>query len=309
MAHRERLSTEAAFLIQAWFRLLTKRRRGTAALAIITDSRASPKTARLDAEDKRFTRDTHTTGSMKAKKCPPRPISASEVRVAANMPGVDAEASFSEVLDWKDSNDRKTPQRIRRPRSSRGARDLSIRLRDDVQDGPPRGTEGGGTLASIQAPSSRTSAVHADDSTAPECGQDPATTSSPCRTARDQGRDVLPSAGSRPLTAFAPGLPDASRLVLEADPSFTAITTIQAAWRGFVERLGIRKRRRAAAALRRKREGKWRQQRGVVGKQVSVGWDERRGLEDGGVDEDGETRVGGKASCIAIQVSSRGRVQ
>lgn len=63
---------------------------------------------------------------------------------------------------------------------------------------------------------------------------------------------------------------DASRLVLESDPDFTAATAIQAAWKGFLVRLLVRKKRRAAVILREKREGKWRQQRAVVGKQVSL---------------------------------------
>lgn len=68
---------------------------------------------------------------------------------------------------------------------------------------------------------------------------------------------------------------DASRLALENEPSFKAATAIQAAWKNFVRRLALKKRRRATAALRRKREGKWRKQRGVVGKQVrNPRWDQ-----------------------------------
>ena len=95
---------------------------------------------------------------------------------------------------------------------------------------------------------------------------------------------------------------DLSQLVLERNALSISAMTIQAAWRGFLIRLEIRKRKRAVAALRKKRESKWRQQRGVVGKQVAVGWDDRRELEEGmGSHEDGADK-GVRSPCVDIQV-------
>lgn len=96
---------------------------------------------------------------------------------------------------------------------------------------------------------------------------------------------------------------NASQLVLEETALFTSARAIQAFWRGFIVRLMIRKRRRVAAALRKKREGKWRQQRAVVGKHVAVGWDDRRELEGGlrrrGFDENKD----GRSPLVDIQVA------
>lgn len=95
----------------------------------------------------------------------------------------------------------------------------------------------------------------------------------------------------------------ASQLVLEEAALFTSARTIQVLWRGFIVSLRARKRRRLAAVLRRKREGKWRQQRAVVGKQVAVGWDDRRELEGGlrrhGFDENND----GRSPLVDIQVT------
>lgn len=96
---------------------------------------------------------------------------------------------------------------------------------------------------------------------------------------------------------------NASQLVLEETALFTSARAIQACWRGFIVRLMARKRRRVAAALRKKREGKWQQQRTVVGKQVAVGWDDRQELEGGlrrrGVDENKDVR----SPLVDIQVA------
>lgn len=118
--------------------------------------------------------------------------------------------------------------------------------------------------------------------------------------------DPVCATGKRdPRDYFGPDIPDASRLVLEDDPQFVAASAIQAVWRGYIARLALRKRRRAAVALRRKREGKWRQQRGVVGKQKAVGWDERREMEDGAGVEGSNAGVQGVrgSTCVDIQAS------
>lgn len=211
---------------------------------------------------------------------PPRPISASEVRVAEHLCGPDtgtlpSEESNCSALEHPTWGKSRRPsdehQLSQRPSLFREARASSNKM-EGV--GAPINGEG----------------------------------STDMKIKYNKSDDFTGDASSfdiRPLSTFTPAAPDASRLVFDGDPLSASATTIQAGWRGFISRLEGRKRRRVAAALRRKREGKWRQQRGVIGKQVPVGWDERRGLQEGFEGYDGGRRPRGGAPCIDIQVPMR----
>lgn len=250
--------------------------------------------------------DTMLAGTV--ARGPSRPISPSEVWIARNLSSTDTEASLfasdsqdedvridksRSPLGLSQQNDRNTPcgHRIRqRPSSSREARNPPATLRGDdpLKIMSPNGRQRQ-KRPSTGGPSRNFSGVPFLREEAPKFGEETSPRTSPL------DNDVQ-AVNSRSLPVV-PAAPDASRLILEGNPLFTAATTIQAAWRGFVARLGIRKRRRAEVALRKKREGKWRQQRGVVGKQVGVGWDKRRELEGG----DGGARDV-HLSCVDIQV-------
>ncbi len=267
-ARRKQASTVAAVTIQRWVRSIYHERKAAAAAAEEASVGALLDVIRLEEEAK----EPRSTGIP--WRGPPRPISASEARVAIDPADVDTTASLSEASGMGYIS----PPR-RRPSSSREFRPRSITISQDdasdaqreYQDPPPRKQRERRRPSSAPR-SNRTSGIRY-----PEGAVGPVTSAS-----------LVPDT-----------LSDASRLVLEGNPGFTAATAIQAAWRGFITRLGARKRQRAAMALRRKREGKWRKQRGVVGKRVSVAWDERKDFEGGR--GDGERGV---VSCIEIQVTT-----
>lgn len=276
-ARKEQASANAAVAIQRWIRAVFRRRKEAAAAADKAALDALLEAISLEEER----RDSPPAGETPQRNVrgPPRPISASEARVAIDPCDADTDVSLSGSSE-RDSCvppdtavQERTPGRSNSQQQHKHRRPSSSRRGSDVllhDNGKPR-----------QEPRSSSQREGKRPSSAPRSTQ------------KTGDRKSVETA--RPAT---PELPDASRLVLEGDPKFTSATAIQAAWRGFVARLGIRKRRRAAAALRRKREGKWRKQRGVVGKRVAVAWDERRDLEEGG--EGGGS--GGKASCTEIQV-------
>ncbi|CAM9115968.1 unnamed protein product [Ectocarpus sp. 13 AM-2016] len=281
-AARERqTSANAAVVIHRWIRSVIRRRKEAAAAADKAILDALLEAIRWE-EERRDSPPTDETPQRNIRG-PPRPISASEARVAKDSCDADTEVSLSGASERNSdvppdtAVQERTPgrsnsqqeQKYRRPSSSRRGPDVPLH-----ENGKPR-----------QEPRSRGQRE----------GKRP---SSASRSTQKTG-DSTSVERARPDT---PELPDASQLVLEGDPKFTSATAIQAAWRGFFARLGIRKRRRAAAALKRKREGKWRKQRGVVGKRVAVAWDERRDLEEGG--EGGG--AGGKAYCTEIQRIWRG---
>ena len=269
-ARMKQESITAATTIQQWVRSVYHERKTAAAAAEKASVDAILHAMRLEEETK------EPLSSGMPLRGPPRPISASEARVAIDPSDVDTKASLS-VASYESSFS--SPQR--RPSSSREFRPRSItHSQDDTSDAP----------GARQDPIRRKQRERKRPSSAPRS---------------NHVGDVRPREDVVELITagdFVPDtLPDASRLVLEGNPDFTAATAIQAAWRGFMTRLGARKRRRAAAALRRKREGKWRKQRGVVGKRVSVAWDERKDFEGGRGDGDG-----GVAACIEIQVLRQG---
>ncbi|CAM9304017.1 unnamed protein product, partial [Ectocarpus sp. 12 AP-2014] len=280
-ARKRQASANAAVAIQRWIRSVFRRRKEAAAAADKAVLDALLEAMRLEEEP----RDSPPTGETPQRNIrgPPRPISASEARVAKYSCDADTEVSLPGASERNSGvppdtavqegtpgrSNSQQEQKYRRPSSSRRGSDVPLH-----DNGKPR-----------QEPRSRGQRESKRPSSAPRSTQKTGDTKSVER--------------ARPAT---PELPDASRLVLEGDPKFTSATAIQAAWRGFFARLSIRKRRRAAAALKRKREGKWRKQRGVVGKRVAVAWDERRDLEEGG--EGGG--AGGKASCTEIQRIWRG---
>lgn len=320
-------SAVAASAIQRWVRSTSQRRRRDASEAAGVAANnggalPAPTTTIVYDEDKPyFGKKPDESGEIfvGAARGPPRAISPSEIRAAEDLGGKDLEPLRSEVSDWsaiesrpEDTEGRgsnaNTQGKRRRPSSSRetrGSTPLGSRNHN------PRGYSASDRSRGRTRPSSSggSSGRQLRDGVfegVPKSGEwaaddRPRSSSTDSSSERDILRTYVERVPSL-VPAAAPNA-DASRLVLEGDPLFSAATAIQAAWRGFVERLRARKRRRAAAALRRKREGKWRQQRGVVGKQLSVGWDERRGLEEGGGDEGGEgQRLGGRSSCIDIQV-------
>ena len=314
-----RSSAVAASAIQRWVRSTSQRRRREASEGVgEADNNggallSAPTTTIADDEAKPY---------LRTARGPPRAISPSEIRAAEDLGGEDLETPLrSEVSGWStiDSRSEDTEGRgsnanrqgkRRRPSSSRETRGTTPL---DSRNHNPRGysasdkSRGRSRPSSSGGPSARQlrDGVFGGDTKFGEWVADDRCRSSSADSSRE--RDILRTYAGRAPSLGLAATPnaDASRLVLEGDPLFSAATAIQAAWRGFVERLRARKRRRAAAALRRKREGKWRQQRGVVGKQLSVGWDERRGLEEGDGDEgvDGQ-RVGGRLSCIDIQVTT-----
>lgn len=277
-AREKQAAVAAAFTIQKWLRSVYQARREAAAAA---DKAANDDLlSAIRAEDKA----NEPLSGNEAPRPPPRPISASEARVANDLCQVDTEASLSGASDWssaslastRDSNQSKEQQPQRAP-SAHGLRHGSTPCSQDDNNRHQSSRKQRGSRRPASAP--RFSDVAGE------------------QTPGDNPRPTIPAAATLDV------LPDASRLVLEGDPGFAAATAIQAAWRGFVTRMALRKRRRAAAALRRKREGKWRQQRGVVGKQVSVAWDERRGMEEGGGrGDEGRARRRGSEGCIDIQV-------
>lgn len=282
-AREKQGSAAAAISIQQWVRSVFQARKEAAAEA---DKAAIEELLRTIREEKEL-KESLSVGTT--SRPPPRPISASEANVANCPCNLDAEASPSGASDWsfttvaatRDSsqNIEQEPQRAPSDRAFR--RGSSTSSQDDNNQHPP----------------SRKQRESRRPASAPRF-RDVAGAQTP------ENNSVWPA--SPPAGA---GLPDASQLVLEGEPGFAAATTIQAAWRGFMTRIGVRKRRRAAAALRRKREGKWRQQRGIVGKRLSVAWDERRGLEEGGGREDGGGGPRrGSECCIEIQVIVRGWV-
>ncbi|CAN0018446.1 unnamed protein product [Ectocarpus sp. 6 AP-2014] len=275
---KRQASANAAVAVQRWIRSVFRRWKEAAAAADKAVLDALLEAIRLEEER----RDSPPTGETLQRNIrgPPRPISASEAGVACDA---DTEVSLSGASERSSGMPPNTAVQERTPGRSNGQqqqkhrRPSSPRRGSDVllkDNGKPR-----------QEPLSSREREGKRPSSAPRSTQKTGDTKSVER--------------ARPAT---PELPDASRLVLEGDPKFTSATAIQAAWRGFFARLSIRKRRRAAAALRRKREGKWRKQRGVVGKRVAVAWDERRDMEEGG--EGGG--AGGKASCTEIQRIWRG---
>ncbi|CAB1113397.1 unnamed protein product [Ectocarpus sp. CCAP 1310/34] len=277
---RKRQASTNAVAIQRWIRSIFRRQKEAVAAADKAVLDALLEAIRLEEER----RDSPSTGETPQRNLrgPPRPISASEARVGKGSCDADTEVSLSGASERNSgvppdtAVQERTPgrsnsqqqQKYRRPPSSRRGSDVPLH-----DNGKPR-----------REPSSRGQREGKRPSSAPRLTQ--------------KTGDAKSVERARPAT---PELPDASRLVLEEDPKFTSATAIQAAWRGFFARLSIRKRRRAAAALKRKREGKWRKQRGVVGKRVAVAWDERKDLEEGG--EGGGT--GGKASCTEIQMVAR----
>lgn len=299
--HRKQALALAAVTIQYWVRRLYKRRKQAEAAADKAAVDALLRAIRL--EKKEATSELPPRGTT--SKGPTRSINTPEARLARGPCDADAQASLAGSLHGSaatfagntggniapaGSSGRR--QQRRRPSSSREGRLGSTtrsRGENDNQDPPqdfplPPSKKQRGDRRPASAPRPNQMAGTAVGRPPPRGDSVPAATA------------TAPAAGFVPVST----VPDASRLVLEGHPRFTAATAIQAAWRGFTARLGMRKRRRAAAALRRKREGKWRQQRGVVGKRVSVAWDERRGLEEGagGRGNGG----GGTASCIEIQV-------
>lgn len=277
---RKQASATAAATIQDWVKCSYKRRKKAQAAADKAAVEALLRAIRLAEEAKELPPKGATLGGPKS------PINTHETRVASGPYDVHTHASLAGAPDWSSatpSGSSSRGQQRRRPSSSRERRlKLITHSRVDDVDAPKE----------VQHPPSQQQRRDKRPSSAPRSNRVAAT----CR----RPRDSVPAATPAGLVTAL--IPDASRLVLEGDPCFTAATAIQAAWRGFTARLGIRKRRRAAVALRRKREGKWRQQRGVVGKRVSVAWDERRGLEEGGGREDGGAGV---ASCTEIQVALR----
>lgn len=282
-AHEKHASAAAAVAIQQWVRSVYQARKEAVAAA---DKAAVDELLRAIREEKKAN-ESQPMGVT--PRPPPRPISASEARVANNLCELDPEESTSGASDWGSAtlaatrnssrSKEQQPQRAPSNREFRGR--SSIHSQDDYKQYPPSRKQRG---SKRPASAPRFSDVAGAQS---------------------------PGGGLRRATstAVAPAvLPDASRLVLEGDSGFAAATAIQAAWRGFMTRIGVRKRRRAAAALRRKREGKWRQQRGVVGKRLSVAWGERRGFEEGGGwGDEGVARRRGSECCIEIQVSCEGR--
>ena len=278
-AQDRRASAAAATTIQQWIRSVYQARKEAATAAdkaAINELLCTIREARENKE---------SLSAVKTPRPPPRPISASEARVASYPCEADEEASLSGWSDWssttfaatRDSSQSVEQQPHRAPSNREFRRRSSTCSQDDNNQHPP---------PRKQRESKR-------PASAPRFS--------------DVTRAQAPGGSVRPATPTTEAvLPDASRLVLEGEPGFAAATAIQAAWRGFITRIGVRKRRRAAAALRRKREGKWRQQRGVVGKRLSVAWDERRGLEEGGGrgDDSGGRRQGSEC-CIEIQVTVR----
>lgn len=273
---RKQALVSAAVTIQEWVRFLYKRRKKAEAAADKAAVDSLLQAIRLEQETKGLPPKGATLrGSM-------RPINTTDAIQAPLERSSDWSAATptgntGDTIAPGNSSGRKSR---RRPSSSRERRTRSItRSRGDNNDDPQE----------IQHPRSLRRPA-----SAPRPNQMAGTS----RPARD-------SVSVPTSTRFVPAvITDASRLVLEGDHHFTAATAIQATWRGFMARLGIRKHRRAAAALSRKREGKWRQQRGVVGKRVSVAWDERRGLEKAGSHGNGRE---GAVSCIEIQVAVRRR--
>lgn len=286
-AREKQASENSAVTIREWLRSVYQRRRMAAAAADKAANEAFLLSILGQEEEKLSPSDGKSL--MGETRGPPRPISASEARVASHLCDVDTKGSISTAQEWTrvtsddSTGDEMSPvgiserQQLRRPSSSRETRHASTTpSRDDGNAEEEQRRRSPFKSRGIRRPSS---AVRPN-------------------TMLDEGR---PAETPPEISAMTLGvLPDASRLVLEGDPRFTAAMAIQAAWRGFIARMSTRKRRRAAAALRRKREGKWRQQRGVVGKRVAVAWDERRDFEEGG-EEDG-ARAGRKSSCIEIQV-------
>lgn len=282
-AREKQASVTAAVTIQQWVRSMYQARKEIAAAA---DKDAIDELLRaIRVEDEA----NEPLSVDVAPRPPPRPISASEARVANDLCEEDTEASLSgasncssaSLAATRDSSQSREQQPQRAPSIGEFRRRSTICSQDDNNQHPPSKKQRGN-----RRPAS-----------APRF--------SDVAGAQSPGGSVRPTI---PATVTPAALPDASQLVLEGEPGFAAATAIQAAWRGFITRVGIRKRRRAAVALRRKREGKWRQQRGIVGKRVSIAWDERRGLEEGGGrEDDGGAQRRGSECCIEIQVPVRGR--
>lgn len=287
----------AAVSVQDWVRCLYKRRKLAEAAADKAEVDALLRAIRLEKE---ATNELPPKGAM--SRGSKRPINSPEARLARGPRDEDTQASLAGASGWSgatptgSTGDNISPagsssssrgQQRRRPSSSRESRlGSTTRSRGDNDDGSPQ---------EFPHPPPKKQRGDTRPASAPRLNQMAGISGRP---PRDDSASAAPPTGIVPAAI----IPDASRLVLEGDPRFTAATAIQAAWRGFTARLGIRKRRRAEAALRRKREGKWRQQRGVVGKRMSVAWDERRGLEEGG---GGGNGGGGTVSCIEIQVHLR----
>lgn len=280
-AREEQASAAAAVTIQRWVRSVYLARKEAAAAA---DEAAVEELLRVIREEK----EAKESSMGVTPRPPPRPISASEARVANYICEQDTEATLPEASDWsstmttatRDSSKSVAHSPLRAPSNREFRRRSTTRSQDDTnQHPPPRKQRGSKRPAS-----------------APRF--------SDVAGAQSPGDSLRPASPS----AVAPAvLPDASHLVLEGEPGFAGATAIQAAWRGFITRMGLRKSRRAAAALRKKREGKWRKQRGVVGKRLSVAWDERRGLEEGGGwGDQGGARRRGSECCIEIQVPCTG---
>lgn len=257
---------------------------------------------------------------------PPRPVTPSEIRVASQQDAYNSdETSLS--LAASDQTPPSTPQPqqqmidSRRTAASAGAtRQCGADVGNTKRRRPsssrrirvPFDAETVDTAqlrcrreSSVSMRKQRPSSGGAFHSTGSAGGDDSFRGVNPPWSARSRRRPVVGNVGCLNMDGGGTCSParDASLLVLEGRPSFTAATTIQAGWRGFVVRLARRKKRRADVVLRRKREGKWRQQRGVVGKQVSVGWDDRRELEQ----ENGvllKEHGGGRSACVDIQVTN-----
>ena len=315
---KRRSSAEAAGAIQRWLRSTSQRRKYASELVDEAATNGASSASPTDVDDDEGkpcpsgeNRDSRKD-TMGAARGPPRAISPSEVRVAEglgrkeNMEGplpskesdrsvIESREGSAEVYDGIATRQGKR----QRPSSSRLARNP---LRDS--SAPDRGKGRGRRRPSSGSSSARqlNDGMFAGPA-ALNFGKGNVADDELLRTSASpdsSDRDIISRMTIGRVPTFVPPAPDASRLVLEGDPLFTAAAAIQAAWRGFIERLRIRKRRRTAEALRRKREGKWRQQRGVVGKKVAVGWDDRRGLEERDGEEEGQGRVG--SSCIDIQV-------
>lgn len=255
-------------IIQAWFRRCNMKRK---------------EDGPVFGSDEEFPLGNFPTKTLMAgkggavKNASSRPITPSEIRIAGDLD----KASLSLLPDRTPSQHRHLgaagepahaddiksaqnggiddsdgqQQRRPRPSSSREARDRSQRL-----ERPPFGTSRG-------RENRRPSSAGFENARRGSGGG----AALKFRQVDSDGKPSVAVSATRDagLTGGASLDPDASRLVLEGDPHFAAAAQVQAVWRGFVARLGLRRKRRAAAALRRKREGKWRQQRGVVGKQVS----------------------------------------
>lgn len=258
---------EAAGTIQVGWRSF-QRRREAAVLAVLaatdkyiteTSSTDTGTVSTVTAGEPEGPTITTAAGPIRG---PPHPIMASEIQ-AAQVLGTSDEASLSVASDQ--TLPRPTSKAIRRHLADEGPNEDGFRRRPSSS----REARGGFPPSDDASPSSRRNSRRRRR---PSSGGYPR--NSTTRWEEMNARQVVAAgtaSGScgvqRPCSPQL--MQDASRLVLESEPGFKAAKAVQAAWRGFVVRLALRKRRRATAALRRKRDGKWRQQRGVVGKQVS----------------------------------------